>query len=89
MWARRVVRHAAAVAATALIGGFAGASLMLFGPGYGAGEELPDSRLSAETAREMRRERRAEGGAAWFYASYLRGLPFFVEKPVATSRVAR
>ncbi|MBV9180073.1 MAG: ABC transporter permease [Acidobacteria bacterium] len=56
---------------TTLIGGFAGAMLVRFAPGYGVDERELDVRLSTKTITAIRRENAQQHNLALFYMHYL------------------
>lgn len=53
-----------------LIGGFMGATLVRFAPGYGTSEEELDTRLSAESVQAVRDAQDHPGNLVSFYAHY-------------------
>lgn len=53
-----------------LIGGFMGATLVRFSPGYGVTEEELDSRLSGESLEALRHSQEVPGNLMSFYISY-------------------
>ena len=53
-----------------LIGGFIGATLARFAPGYGVTEEELDSRLSGESLRALRQSQQLHGNLMSFYIGY-------------------
>jgi len=59
---------------TALVIGFAGATLVRFGPGFGVDEREMDSRLGQESRRAIEAERASERNILFYYGGYLRGL---------------
>ena len=53
-----------------LIGGFMGATLVRFAPGYGVSEDELDSRLSSESLQALRQSHAAPGNLASYYFHY-------------------
>src|SRR5580704_18056232 len=53
-----------------LMGGFAGATLVRFAPGYGVSEEELDSRLNGESLQALRHSQAAPSNLISFYAHY-------------------
>src|SRR2546427_11955002 len=60
------------ILATLLIGGFLSATLVRLAPGFGADEQELDSRLSAESIREIRESHAQERNILHFYFNYLK-----------------
>ena len=56
---------------TVLIGGFLGATLVRFAPGFGVDEEELDSRLSAQSIQALRETRAEDSNIFVFYFHYL------------------
>jgi peptide/nickel transport system permease protein len=56
---------------TVLIGGFLGATLVRFAPGFGIDEEELDSRLSAQSIQALRETRAEDANLFTFYFHYL------------------
>ena len=56
---------------TVLLGGFLGATLVRFAPGFGFDEEELDSRLSAQSIQALRETRAADADIFVFYFHYL------------------
>jgi peptide/nickel transport system permease protein len=54
-----------------LLGGFLGATLVRFAPGFGVDEEELDSRLSSQSIQAMRAAREQDGNLFEFYSHYL------------------
>jgi peptide/nickel transport system permease protein len=61
----------AKVLITVLLGGFLGATLVRFAPGFGADEEELDSRLSAQSIQALREARAEDANIFAFYFHYL------------------
>lgn len=87
----RIARHLALYAATLLVGGFLGAALLRFGPGFESDERDVDSRYSAQTLEAIHKERASERNLFVFYWHYLRnaahgdlGVSRSLETPVST-----
>ncbi|HKS74975.1 MAG TPA: ABC transporter permease [Terriglobales bacterium] len=57
-----------------LLGGFLGATLMRFAPGFGVDEEEIDTRLNRDSIQSLRRANRQDQHLLAFYLRYLRGL---------------
>ena len=68
---RKFAKHAARLIITLLLGGFLSATLVRFAPGYGAGEEDLDSRLSGESLAALRLSRVQDGSLPHYYFHYL------------------
>jgi peptide/nickel transport system permease protein len=64
---RKLVKHAARLVITLVLGGFLSATLVRVAPGYGVGEEDLDSRLSAESIAALRQSRVADRGLVRYY----------------------
>jgi len=71
---RKLVRHLVAMAAIVFVGGLLSATLVRLAPGFGADEELLDSRLSQESLETLRQVRARDRNIAGFYLIYLRRL---------------
>ena len=56
---------------TVLLGGFLGATLVRFAPGFGVDEEELDSRLSAQSIQALRETRAEDANIFVFYFHYL------------------
>lgn len=67
----RWMRHARRILLTALLIGFAGATLVRLGPGFGTDERELDSRLNGQSRLAIQAERSGEQNIAFFYISYL------------------
>jgi peptide/nickel transport system permease protein len=65
---------AAKILVTVLIGGFLGATLVRFAPGFGMDEEELDSRLSAQSIQALRETRAADTNLFVFYFRHLNRL---------------
>src|SRR5438067_10120905 len=59
---------------TLLLGGFLGASLVRFAPGFNVDEESLDPRLSSESQQALRASRAQNQNVAQFYLNYLADL---------------
>ena len=71
---RRVIRHAVAIGATVLAGGFFGATLVRLAPGFGVDEQEMDTRLRDESVLALRQSREQEQNVVRYYGRYLAGL---------------
>src|SRR5437879_5721596 len=69
----RITRHAVAILATILLGGFLSATLVRLAPGFDADEQQLDPRLSAESVRTLRESRAQEHSILRFYLQYING----------------
>lgn len=69
----RIARHAVAILATILLGGFLSATLVRLAPGFDADEQQLDPRLSAESVRTLRESRAQERSIFRFYLQYING----------------
>jgi peptide/nickel transport system permease protein len=65
---------AAKILITVLLGGFLGATLVRFAPGFGIDEEELDSRLSAQSIQALRQSRAEDSNVFVFYFHYLNRL---------------
>jgi peptide/nickel transport system permease protein len=70
----RAGKHALRLLAVLLLGGVLGAALARYAPGFGAGEEDLDSRLSGESQAALRQERTGDENFAVYTAHWLMGL---------------
>jgi peptide/nickel transport system permease protein len=70
----RVSKYATKAAVTVLLGGLLAATLVRIAPGFGVDEEELDSRLSAESIRNLRRANADGNNLGAFYLHYLGGL---------------
>ena len=68
----RIFGHLETILATLLIGGFLSATLARLAPGFGADEQELDSRLSAESIRQIRESHAQERNILHFYFNYLK-----------------
>jgi peptide/nickel transport system permease protein len=68
---RRVLQHLATIAITVLLGGFLGATLVRFTPGFGVDEAELDPRLSAASMESIRRANGADENIFAFYVHFL------------------
>jgi len=59
---------------TVLVGGFLGATLVRFAPGFGVDEEEMDARLSAQSIQALRQTRATDANLFVFYVRYLNRL---------------
>ena len=67
---RTLYKCAAKTIIIVLIGGFMGATLVRFAPGYGVTEEELDTRLSGESLQALRQSQAAPGNLMSFYIGY-------------------
>lgn len=67
---RTLYKCAAKTIIIVLIGGFMGATLVRFAPGYGVTEEELDTRLSGESLQALRQSQAAPGNLMSFYLDY-------------------
>jgi peptide/nickel transport system permease protein len=67
-------RHLVKLAATGLLGGLLGATLVRFAPGFDVDVRELDPRLSSQSVEELRQQRRADDNLAYFYGRYIRNL---------------
>jgi peptide/nickel transport system permease protein len=74
MGMRMLVKHAIRILLLLVVGGFLGATLVRFAPGFGVDEEDLDSRLSATSHAQLRGSRVLDGGLANFYFDYWKRL---------------
>ena len=70
----RAARHLGVLLLVLTLGGFLGATLVRFAPGFDVDEQDLDSRLSEESRELLRRQRSSERNLAGFYAHYLAGM---------------
>lgn len=82
----RLAKHAAKILITVLLGGFLGATLLRWAPGFGVDEEDLDPRLSQTSILALRQERALDGSVAVFYCHYLNRL---VHGDLGVSRTLR
>jgi peptide/nickel transport system permease protein len=68
---RRVAKHVVRIAATILLGGLLGATLVRFAPGFGVDESELDSRLNDASIRALREQNQPQQSLPAFYAGYL------------------
>ena len=68
---RNLAKHASRLMITLLLGGFLGATLVRFAPGYGADEEDLDTRLSSDSKAALRQDRTDAGSLPRYYRDYL------------------
>lgn len=68
---RGLVKYAATILTTVLLGGLLGATLLRFAPGYGVDEAELDTRLSNSSIQAMRQANGAEDNLLVFYVHYL------------------
>ena len=69
-----VIRHLRRILFTAVAIGFAGATLVRLGPGFGVDERELDSRLGPLSRQAIETDRASERNIVVYYAGYLRGL---------------
>lgn len=89
-WPIALFRHARRTLFTAVLIGFAGATLVRLGPGFGTDERELDSRFSQESRQAIAAERSSERNIASFYIAYLGrlihgdlGFSYSLNRPVA------
>lgn len=70
-WAAAVLRQFRQILLAALVTGFAGATLVRLGPGFGVDEREMDSRLGPESRRAIQAERASERNIVSYYGAYL------------------
>ncbi len=68
---RPLLQHVATILITVLVGGFIGASLVRFSPGFGIDEAELDARRSAVSIEAMREKNRVNENMVAFYFHYL------------------
>lgn len=68
---RLLAKHVCTIAVVVLLGGFLGATLVRFAPGYGVDEEELDSRLNHASIEALRQANQPEENLSLFYAHYL------------------
>jgi len=68
---RRLAQHIARIVITVLLGGFLGATLVRFAPGFGVDEAELDPRRSAASIDAIRQENGEDQNTLSFYVSYL------------------
>ena len=73
-WFRSILRRAAALAGTALIGGLLTASLVRYSPGFNADERQLDTRIGQETRARISAEHGGDRQVLRFYLDHLRGM---------------
>ena len=71
---RRLIKHAARLIATLMLGGLLSATLVRMAPGYGVDEADLDSRLSRESIAALRQSRVEDGGLGSYYLHYMERL---------------
>jgi peptide/nickel transport system permease protein len=71
---RTVAKHGARILIVLLLGGFLGATLVRFAPGFGVDEQELDSRLSRASMERLRQEKSVQEGLGSFYVHYLAGM---------------
>jgi len=67
----RVAKQVVRIAATILLGGLIGATLVRFAPGFGVDESELDSRLNTASIRALREQNQPQESLPAFYATYL------------------
>lgn len=67
----RLAQHVAAIVITVLLGGFLGATLVRFTPGFGVDEAELDARRSAASIESIRQANRVDENVFAFYLHYL------------------
>jgi peptide/nickel transport system permease protein len=68
---RRLGKHVAKILITLLLGGFLGATLVRFAPGFGVDEEDLDTRLNQQSIQALRQARAHQESLGVFYLHYL------------------
>jgi peptide/nickel transport system permease protein len=68
---RTLTRHLARIVTVLLLGGFLGATLVRWAPGFGVDEQELDSRLNHESIQALRQSRASNGSVTEFYVRYL------------------
>ena len=68
---RRLGKHVFRIAATLLLGGLLGATLVRFAPGFGVDESELDSRLNNASIHALREQNQPQRNLLAFYADYL------------------
>jgi peptide/nickel transport system permease protein len=68
---RRLGKHFLRIAATLLLGGLLGATLVRFAPGFGVDESELDSRLNNASIHALREQNQPQRNLLAFYADYL------------------
>jgi peptide/nickel transport system permease protein len=71
MLRRRILRHALAMLATILLGGFISAMLVRLAPGFETDEQQIDPHLNAASVNALHEARRRDGNIVQFYFSYM------------------
>jgi peptide/nickel transport system permease protein len=74
MWYRLFLQHILHLVLTVLVGGFLGASLVRFAPGFGTDEQFLNARLSHDSQQVLERAHESERNIFVFYCSYLANL---------------
>ena len=69
---RPLLQHVATILITVLVGGFIGASLVRFSPGFGVDEAELDSRRSSASIEAIRQQNAADKNIAAFYFHFLK-----------------
>jgi peptide/nickel transport system permease protein len=70
-WPIALMRHVRRILLTALLIGFAGATLVRLGPGFGTDEQELDIRLNQQSRQAIQAERSSERNIALFYIGYI------------------
>ena len=70
MWIKRLTRQLLMIMVTVVLGGFLGATLVRFAPGFTVDEGELDPRLTHESVRVLRQARVQEGNIFRFYGRY-------------------
>jgi len=73
MWIASVIRKLGVLLLVLLLGGFLGATLVRFAPGFEVDERQLDARRSEESLAALKQSRRSESNLIRFYAGYLAG----------------
>ena len=74
MWMRRAARRMAGILVTLVAGGFLGATMVRYAPGFGVDEEELDARLNAASQQALRESPSGERNLFAFYGRYLSGV---------------
>ncbi len=73
-WVSALLQHLRRIICLALVIGFAGATLVRLGPGFGVDEREMDNRLGQASRHAIEAESASERNILSYYAGYLRGL---------------
>ena len=72
MLGRKIARHAIAIVATALVGGFLSATLVRLAPGFLVDEAQLDPHLNSESIQALRQSRLEHNNVVDFYVASLK-----------------